>query len=895
MLNRTRVRGLVSGELVMEMLEFRRLMTLQAASSVAVAMDYGFYPLPNVDNRLTLDFEDTNGIPAETGYVIQRNVPGTGWVTFDTVAAMPGLNHVSRTYHELRGDEYQLRVQTLGDTEPIYSSTARNASAKSEFVPMTARRIVINGTPTIALQWQPYNIATDVFELSRRPYSPQGGDWDTLATNLTEVTTYLDDDVTAGVLYEYRIDRQVNEVTHHFGYVPASLNIAPVERMEDRGTVLLVIESGKATAIADELDLFETQLIGDGWTVQRLLFARESGDSSDRHDAAELKAGIASSYVGDPESLKMILLIGHLPVPYSGTYALFDGHGDHQGAHPADVFYADVFADYEDDPWTDDLPRSNALGNTNIGNPITAEGSNAQGDGKFDVNHLGPETPGYNTFNYSHEAVVPRVAVGRIDFSSLPGTESSFPTAPSDLEVALLKRYFDKEARWRMGEVNDVLLNQAVVDDHLGPSTWHSSNMWRSFSSFVGVDDVLSRDWYTEYRSIHNLENNTYLWAGGWGPGTFASSAGIAAADQFHYTSVSYNAVFSMMFGSYFADWDKPNGLLREMIGARGNTLIALSGARPHWFLHPMGMGETIGNVLLSTQNDLPDNPDKSYLPNSDRYQAQGVHLSVMGDPTLRMHVVKPADRVLVFDGQEGGIEWDESPDSGVLGYHVYKADEMSSAFTRLSTSIVTGTEFYDPTWTGDDCVYMVRAVKLESTPSGTYYNLSQGAFGEWDNGGAEELGYSSGSGSYSAFAGSGSSSGTASSATVRIFDELGDIWNGSAGALASTSGTGSGGTGTSSTVPVAGWSSSHPLNVDVSINESGDHKLSLGFGSTSAGQVVRVVDPESGRVYATQTVGSSSTGQTLHFKVRGQVRVIISNPAGGTVQLAGMRVVRVN
>jgi hypothetical protein len=42
----------------------------------------------------------------------------------------------------------------------------------------------------------------------------------------------------------------------------------------------------------------------------------------------------------------------------------------------------------------------------------------------------------------------------------------------------------------------------------------------------------------------------------------------------------------------------------------------------------------------------------------------------------------------------------------------------------------VSGVSFTDTTAGATDDVYMVRAIKLENTPSGTYYNASQGAFG---------------------------------------------------------------------------------------------------------------------------------------------------------------------
>src|SRR5205814_10730318 len=68
------------------------------------------------------------------------------------------------------------------------------------------------------------------------------------------------------------------------------------------------------------------------------------------------------------------------------------------------------------------------------------------------------------------------------------------------------------------------------------------------------------------------------------------------------------------------------------------------------------------------------------------------------------------------------------SPDS-VLGYHVYRAGTAAGLFTRLTSSLVGETSFTDTGVASGTYTYMVRAVKLESTTSGTYFNSSQGVF----------------------------------------------------------------------------------------------------------------------------------------------------------------------
>jgi hypothetical protein len=62
------------------------------------------------------------------------------------------------------------------------------------------------------------------------------------------------------------------------------------------------------------------------------------------------------------------------------------------------------------------------------------------------------------------------------------------------------------------------------------------------------------------------------------------------------------------------------------------------------------------------------------------------------------------------------------------LGYHVYRRSTPTGAFSRLNGSLLTGTSFTDSTGSAGN-TYMVRAVKLQTTPSGTYFNASQGIF----------------------------------------------------------------------------------------------------------------------------------------------------------------------
>ena len=83
-------------------------------------------------------------------------------------------------------------------------------------------------------------------------------------------------------------------------------------------------------------------------------------------------------------------------------------------------------------------------------------------------------------------------------------------------------------------------------------------------------------------------------------------------------------------------------------------------------------------------------------------------------------------------------LHWTASPTAGVIGYHVYRAGSANGPFVRVSgvpanTDNPSGTPVTDTTWTDKDVAdgtysYLIKAVKLERTPGGTYYNTSVGA-----------------------------------------------------------------------------------------------------------------------------------------------------------------------
>lgn len=183
------------------------------------------------------------------------------------------------------------------------------------------------------------------------------------------------------------------------------------------------------------------------------------------------------------------------------------------------------------------------------------------------------------------------------------------------------------------------------------------------------------------------------------------------------------HAVFVMLFGSWFGNWDDEDDIMRSVLVTPSLGLTCCMAGRPHWFVHHMGLGETIGyGTRLSMNNSTLYQNQSNGLP-------RAVYIALMGDPTLRMDPVAPPSALSANRGTSSvTLNWSASPDA-VLGYHVYRAGSAAGPFSRLTSSLITGTTFTDTTSSSNTYTYMVRAVKLQTTPSGTYFNPSQGIF----------------------------------------------------------------------------------------------------------------------------------------------------------------------
>ena len=445
----------------------------------------------------------------------------------------------------------------------------------------------------------------------------------------------------------------------------------------------MLVDNSLSDTLKSEFERFEIDLAGDGWVVKKIYIPRTEKFNSE--SVTKIKKLIFNEYRNSGGELKSLILFGRIAVPYSGNYA-FDGHiPNHFGAWACDVYYG-VF----DDDWTDQTCNNNRADRT--------DNWNLPFDGKFDQSVI------YSSC---------KLQIGRIDFYNLPNFKES--------EIELYRRYLNKNHDFR--NRNKLYPQKALIDDGFGTSfgTPYATNAWMCFSALVGPDSIEKGSY------VPSLEKSSYIWSYGCNQGSYNSMLSTLYTDQL--AKLNINGVFAMYLGSYLGDFDSEDNLMRAAIASNPSIIVCFWGGRPFWFLHQMGLGETIGYQTKLTQNN-----DVVY-ESSSTDGSKGIQIALMGDPTLRMHVVAPItnfelskSEIIQSDRRILQFNWKE-PNDEFLGFNIYRSEGFGKRFYKLNNSTLTTTNYSDTIPANKKAVYMVRTLKLQQTPTGSYYNQSQGTF----------------------------------------------------------------------------------------------------------------------------------------------------------------------
>lgn len=553
--------------------------------------------------------------------------------------------------------------------------------------------------PLAVLRWKHDPDYQDSYSVlvRQRGIDPQFSLAGTIAPGVSDSLEFTTS-ITEGVLYEFgvlnRFTRTVNNQQVQFiaaGYACVGVDV-PIPPY--RGRVLLVIDSTVASPLEQALAQLTTQLDREGWRVDRTLVPRAESFSASA--VRQTKDSIRTWYNrGNVDEPATVFLIGRVAVPYSGLYYNGqyvpppDGHNpDHRGAWPCDGYYGVL----SESGWSDAIADTAGV--------VRQENRNLPSDGKFD-NVLFPSALS--------------IRIGRVDFYNLPRLVPQGTTS-RDAELVMLSDYLQRDLAYRTGL--RTYKRAALIDDNFPTyAELFARSGWISFLPNVGAANVRAEKWFP------TLDTSDRLFAYGCGAGSYTSASGIGNVADFAQRRV--NAAFTMLFGSYFGDWDSQNNLMRVAL-ARGALTCSWSG-RPVWYLHPMAAGETIGDIALMVQNFSPFAGQSIYVTS----YAQGwVHVALLGDPTLRVqvdqHVAPPRSLVIRQEGRRIELSWEPPfiPSDSIVGYYVYRT-LPGGREVALTPEPLTETRFIDSYRVEGSVRYRVRTVGRVQRPSGMHWELS--------------------------------------------------------------------------------------------------------------------------------------------------------------------------
>ncbi len=510
--------------------------------------------------------------------------------------------------------------------------------------------------------------------------------WGSAIVNLPgSIFEYNDSKVESGKVYEYQIIKYINSRVINIGYLCVSIN-KPLD--DFRNNILIVIDSVTHRKLSIiEIKTFMEDYIADGYVPKLLIIPINI-------TVLDLKILISNWYKLDKTNNKMCLLIGEIAIPYSGLQKTPgadsnpDGHFEHGGAWPTDSYYADI-----NGKWTDDKELYSGI--------LPISNHNYINDNKFDQ-HVIPSDL--------------EVQIGRVDMRNLP-------SQPFD-EFVLIKNYLHKLHLYKTGVIK--ARNKAFISDNFG---WMNGEMpmrsgWNNASAIVGKFNINQFGNYFD-----SIKSNSYLFSHVMGGGTYTSCSSVGTSSQF---SDSLLSVFNVFFGSYFVDWNNNDNFLRSCLASKGFMLTACWSGRPHWYFHHFAVGYPIGYSTLLAQNNTTDLTHKSgycgyYF---DNFLDRRISISLFGDPALRIkYCAKPKELISssINNNTEVLLEWKESIEPDLIGYHVYSSNKFDNKYTRLTDSIVSGLSFIDKNPYKGDNYYLIKAIKLEQTNTGNYFNSSLG------------------------------------------------------------------------------------------------------------------------------------------------------------------------
>lgn len=514
--------------------------------------------------------------------------------------------------------------------------------------------------------------------LQRRAFGSTN--WGTPVVEASTEERWIDTTVEKGTRYEYlaRLGPTIHGESYRHWVAGIEMPV-----VHQRGVVLLLVDQTLAPRLKTELAQLRTNLVGDGWRVREWLEAPRHRDGSVESNLANRSK--VSRWITDhhePGATNVVFILGHVTLAHSGS-AGWDGHPDHRGGWVCDAFYG--YTNRVVPIWTDQ--------------ESSPQGRNRPGDGILDQNYLpGP----------------PDFAVGRVDFWGLPalGRRS---------EVDLLRQYLAKATRYRehqiptWGRVSCLAENPAANLAVLSAQTLSGA----AFGVEPGVlfDGYNLRDRVPVDLGVH------FQYASAGEAGVFDGLGGSHTSGIFADPARELPVTFRQVWFSYGPDWARiddrgrlisRDNWLRASLASPNHGLATLGGVS--WDYTSLGAGAPLADLMIRG------------------WSRPGLLIpafqSILGDPTLRLfRVTPPSGLRATRSGRRVTLTWVPSPDADCR----YSLSRSTGGLEGFSEPLEAGRSIDGTTFVDEDApesaVYQVRAIRLQVSGSGSFWNNSQGVF----------------------------------------------------------------------------------------------------------------------------------------------------------------------
>jgi hypothetical protein len=538
-------------------------------------------------------------------------------------------------------------------------------------------------TPSITIQFlDSFANTTEPYTIKRRAINGTDSDWLIVATNLSATSTsWTDTNIVLEEAYEYQVRRSISG-GDAIGYLTVSVKY---DQSNYKGKMILAIDNSFQSSLAAEILQLKKDLTNEGWNVIELYVPRATTWETES-SILTVKNAIVTAYNNAPINDKPthLFLLGHIPIARSGQNAIApDDHNINKGARGSDCFYADI-----DGVFTD----------TATYNPggINTLAINLPGDLKWDQDFIPSSL---------------EMAFGRVDFANI--------TSYTISEENLLRNYLTKLHSYRIVE------NGYDMGEKTAFRSGYDNSNDGSYRSLIPISGASNVDYYSGSLTFPQWVQNN-------GPyQIFMQNSLVPNLNEWN--SYGMDATIYSSDQSYWGYWDEPEGFtfakVRALLASSAKCLGIIYTTTAINTFHQPAMGETMGwsckrimdhnltNNLLEKRSQSYDTPEFW----------NRTHFQYNGDPTLRLFQVKPAsDLQATSSGTNITLTWNASLEADIIGYNVYKSNNEFGIYTKL-TSIPISDLFYTDNNFNDSDWYMVRAIKLQTTGSGTFLNPSIG------------------------------------------------------------------------------------------------------------------------------------------------------------------------